>query len=58
MADDLVAILDRLGVAKVRLVAHDWGGPVASILMARHPEKSSGSSDSTHSAPGSRQIGP
>lgn len=30
MADDLAAVLDGLGVAKVKLVAHDWGGPARS----------------------------
>lgn len=42
MADDLAAVLDRLGVAQVRLAAHDWGGPVAFILMLRHPDKVTG----------------
>lgn len=42
MADDLAAVLDGLGVAKVKLVAHDWGGPVAFIMMLRHPEKVTG----------------
>jgi pimeloyl-ACP methyl ester carboxylesterase len=28
---DLAAVLDRLGVGPVTLVAHDWGGPVAFI---------------------------
>src|SRR5246127_4438286 len=42
MADDLAAVLDRLGVGPVKLVAHDWGGPVAIIMMLRHPEKVSG----------------
>lgn len=42
MADDLGAVLDRLGVGRVRLVAHDWGGPVAMIMLLRHPEKVSG----------------
>ncbi len=42
MADDLAAVLDRLGVGPVRVVAHDWGGPVAIIMMLRHPEKVSG----------------
>lgn len=40
MADDLAAVLDRLGVVgPVRLVAHDWGGPVAIIMILRHPAK-------------------
>jgi pimeloyl-ACP methyl ester carboxylesterase len=38
MADDLAAVLDRLGVASVKVVAHDWGGPIAFIMMLRHPE--------------------
>ncbi|OBJ56407.1 alpha/beta fold hydrolase [Mycobacterium sp. 1423905.2] len=42
MAEDLVAVLDSLGVDKVRLAAHDWGGPVAFILMLRHPERVTG----------------
>ncbi|SRX92719.1 putative epoxide hydrolase EphF (epoxide hydratase) (arene-oxide hydratase) [Mycobacterium tuberculosis H37Rv] [Mycobacterium shimoidei] len=42
MAEDLSGVLDRLGVGPVKLVAHDWGGPVAFILMLRHPEKVSG----------------
>ena len=40
MAEDLAAVLDQLGVGRpVRLVAHDWGGPVAVIMMLHHPEK-------------------
>ncbi len=42
MADDLAAVLDHLGVATVKLVGHDWGGPVAFIMMLRRPEKVSG----------------
>ncbi|HET9877480.1 MAG TPA: alpha/beta hydrolase [Mycobacterium sp.] len=42
MADDLAGVLERLGVGPVKLVAHDWGGPVAFIMMARHPERVSG----------------
>ncbi|OBK53227.1 alpha/beta fold hydrolase [Mycobacterium sp. 1081908.1] len=42
MADDLAAVLDRLGVATVTLAAHDWGGPIAFIMMLRHPEKVTG----------------
>jgi len=42
MADDLAVVLDRMGVEKVKLVAHDWGGPVAFIMMLRHPAKVSG----------------
>ena len=42
MADDLATVLDRLGVGPVRLVAHDWGGPVSVIMLLSHPEKVSG----------------
>jgi pimeloyl-ACP methyl ester carboxylesterase len=42
MAEDLAVVLDELGIDKVKLVAHDWGGPAAFILMLRHPEKVTG----------------
>ncbi len=42
MGDDLAAVLDGLGVANVKLVAHDWGGPAAFIMMLRHPAKVTG----------------
>jgi len=51
MADDLAGVLDQLGVASVKLVAHDWGGPVAFIMMLRHPEKVSGFFGCNTSAP-------
>ncbi|BCI92106.1 epoxide hydrolase EphF [Mycobacterium kansasii] len=51
MADDLAAVLDRLGVAEVKLVAHDWGGPVAFIMMLRYPAKVTGFFGLNTSAP-------
>lgn len=42
MAEDLAAVLDRLGVGRVRLVAHDWGGAAAFIMMLRFPQKVTG----------------
>jgi pimeloyl-ACP methyl ester carboxylesterase len=42
MADDLAAVIDQLGVGPVKLAAHDWGGPVAFILLLEHPELVSG----------------
>jgi pimeloyl-ACP methyl ester carboxylesterase len=42
MADDLAAVLDQLGVGSVALAAHDWGGPIACIMMLRHPAKVTG----------------
>ncbi len=51
MADDLAAVLDQLNVESVKLVAHDWGGPVAFILMLRHPAKVTGFFGLNTSAP-------
>lgn len=36
---DLVALLDRLGIERVRLVAHDWGAVIGWQLCIRHPER-------------------
>ncbi|HVN42525.1 MAG TPA: alpha/beta fold hydrolase [Steroidobacteraceae bacterium] len=36
---DLIGVLDALGVAKVRLVGHDWGAVQAWQLALRHPER-------------------
>ena len=35
----LVALLDRLGIADVDLIANDSGGTVAQLLLARHPRR-------------------
>ncbi|ORB95786.1 epoxide hydrolase [Mycobacterium persicum] len=51
MADDLATVLDRLGVEKVKLVAHDWGGPAAFIMMLRHPANVTGFFGLNTSAP-------
>jgi pimeloyl-ACP methyl ester carboxylesterase len=42
MAEDLAGVLDCLGIATTKLVAHDWGGPVAFIMMLRHPDRVTG----------------
>jgi pimeloyl-ACP methyl ester carboxylesterase len=42
MADALAHLLDQLGVDKVALVAHDWGGPIAFLTMLRHPQRVTG----------------
>ena len=42
MALDLLAVLDELGVQRVKIAAHDWGGPVAFELLLRAPERVSG----------------
>jgi pimeloyl-ACP methyl ester carboxylesterase len=36
---DVVAIVDRLGAARMHLVGHDWGGVVAWTLAGRHPDR-------------------
>lgn len=51
MADDLAGVLDALNVDKVRVVAHDWGGPVAFIMMLRHPAKVTGFFGANTAAP-------
>ena len=36
---DLVAVLDALGIEKVRLVGHDWGAVQSWYFAMRHPER-------------------
>ncbi|ROO83480.1 pimeloyl-ACP methyl ester carboxylesterase [Actinocorallia herbida] len=38
MAEDLAALLGRLGVARVVAVGHSLGGQVVSVLAVEHPE--------------------
>ncbi|MDJ0341892.1 alpha/beta fold hydrolase [Streptomyces sp. H10-C2] len=38
-AADLVAVLDALGLARVRLLAHDWGAWAGFLACARSPER-------------------
>jgi haloalkane dehalogenase len=38
-ADMLVALLDRLAIADVDLIANDSGGTIAQLLMALHPRR-------------------
>lgn len=39
LVSDVVAIADGLGADRVDLVGHDWGGGVAWVVAARHPER-------------------
>lgn len=39
LADDVLAIADRLGIDDFHLVGHDWGAAVAWHLSAHHPER-------------------
>jgi pimeloyl-ACP methyl ester carboxylesterase len=42
MADDVLALLDALGLDGVRLVGHDWGGWVAMLAALSAPERFTG----------------
>jgi pimeloyl-ACP methyl ester carboxylesterase len=39
MADDAIALLDALGLERVRLVGHDWGGWAAILAALAAPER-------------------
>ena len=39
LADDVLALLDELGVGRVDLIAHDWGGWVGFLIALRAPER-------------------
>jgi pimeloyl-ACP methyl ester carboxylesterase len=39
MRDDLIALLDRLGLDRVRLVGHDWGAYAGMLAALSHPER-------------------
>ena len=39
MAADVVALLDELGLERVKLAGHDWGGYAGWIIALRHPER-------------------
>lgn len=38
-ADDLARLIDSLGLEKVHLVMHDWGGMIGMTWASRHPEQ-------------------
>jgi len=42
VASDLVALLDALGLDRVLLVGHDWGGFIGHLLALRVPERIDG----------------
>jgi pimeloyl-ACP methyl ester carboxylesterase len=39
LADDMVALLDELGIDQVTVAGHDWGGYVGFLLALEHPER-------------------
>jgi pimeloyl-ACP methyl ester carboxylesterase len=39
MADDVLAVLDALGLQRVRIVGHDWGGWIAFLACMTAPER-------------------
>jgi pimeloyl-ACP methyl ester carboxylesterase len=39
LVGDALAIADALGAQRFHLVGHDWGGQLAWLLAARHPER-------------------
>jgi pimeloyl-ACP methyl ester carboxylesterase len=39
MADDVLAVLDELGLERVKLVAHDWGGWIGFLLGFKAPQR-------------------
>lgn len=42
LADDTVALADKLGLARFGLVAHDMGSMVAQAIARRHPDRVAG----------------
>src|ERR1700710_1755457 len=39
LAEDVVGVLDALGVDRVNLVGHDWGGVIGFLLCLEHPDR-------------------
>jgi pimeloyl-ACP methyl ester carboxylesterase len=38
-AEDIIGLLDQLGVRRFRLIGHDWGGAAGYLLALRHPRR-------------------
>lgn len=39
LATDVLAVLDELGIERVKLVGHDWGGWIGFLLCLRAPQR-------------------
>ncbi|MBO0840713.1 MAG: alpha/beta fold hydrolase [Sciscionella sp.] len=42
VASDVLALLDELGLSRVLLVGHDWGGWIGHLMVLRAPERFTG----------------
>ena len=42
VASDVLALLDAMGLDRVLLVAHDWGGHIGYLMVLREPERFDG----------------
>ena len=60
LAEDVIAVLDELGIEKAAIVGHDWGAWVAFAAAVRHPERVSAlvSVNMTHLWPVHRRVLP
>jgi pimeloyl-ACP methyl ester carboxylesterase len=39
LADDVLALLDALGIDRVKLIGHDWGGWIGFLLCLKAPQR-------------------
>ncbi len=39
LAEDVIGVLDALGIDRVDLVGHDWGGVVGFLVCLEHPDR-------------------
>jgi pimeloyl-ACP methyl ester carboxylesterase len=39
LASDVLAVLDELGIERLKLVGHDWGGWIGFLLCLREPQR-------------------
>lgn len=60
LADDVIAVLDALGIGRAAVVGHDWGGWVGFVAALRHPERvrALASVNMTHLWPLQRRVLP
>lgn len=60
LAEDVIAVLDELGIGKAAIVGHDWGGWVGFVTALRHPERvrALASVNMTHLWPVHRRVLP